>query len=218
MSEMLMTDTAATTTEGSTASSQSDANANANASQTQQADGVQNQQTTTNSDGKSGQNDATKGAQGAPESYEFKAFEGQEYDQKVLGVYKDVAKELNLSQEAAQKILEKMSPAMQAQRMEQMSQIRSEWSNQSSADSEFGGENLQQNLAFARKALDTFGTPELRSLLNESGLGNHPEVIRFMYRSGKAISGDRFVAGSQGQKGKPQSQADYANSLYPSQQ
>lgn len=217
MSEMLMTETAATTTEGSSAS-QSDASTQVSASQTQQADGAQNQQTTTNSDGKSGQVDANKGAQGAPESYEFKSFEGQQYDQKVLGVYKDVAKELNLSQEAAQKILEKMSPAMQEQRMEQLNQIRTEWSSKASADPEYGGENLQQNLSVARKALDAFGTPELRSLLNESGLGNHPEVIRFMYRSGKAISGDRFVGGSQGQKGKPQSQADYANSLYPSQQ
>ena len=217
MSEMLMTETAATTTEGSSAS-QSDANAQANTSQTQQADGAQNQQTTTNSDGKSGQNDATKGAQGAPESYEFKPPEGHEFDQKVLGVYKDVAKELNLSQDAAQKILEKMTPAMQAQRMEQMSQIKTEWAGKASADPEYGGENLQQNLGLARKALDAFGTPELRSLLNESGLGNHPEVIRFMYRSGKAISGDRFVGGSQGNKGKPQSQSDYANSLYPSQQ
>jgi hypothetical protein len=60
-----------------------------------------------------------------------------------------------------------------------------------------------------------FGTPELRTLLNESGLGNHPEVIRMMYRAGKAISEDRFVAPS---AGGPTGSKDFAKSLYPNQQ
>mgnify|MGYP000700477353 CR=1 FL=1 len=69
--------------------------------------------------------------------------------------------------------------------------------------------------AVAKKALDTFGTPEFRTLLNESGLGNHPEMIRMMFRAGKAISEDKFVpAGS----GSPKGAKDAANALYPNQQ
>ena len=41
-----------------------------------------------------------------------------------------------------------------------------------------------------------FGTPELRDVLNMTGLGNHPEIIRAFYRAGKAISEDAFVSGS----------------------
>jgi len=48
----------------------------------------------------------------------------------------------------------------------------------------------------ARKALETFGTPELRDVLNMTGMGNHPEVIRAFYKAGKAISEDRFVQGN----------------------
>jgi hypothetical protein len=68
----------------------------------------------------------------------------------------------------------------------------------------------------AKKALDAFGTAELRSLLNESGLGNHPEVIRFMFRAGKAISEDSMVTGNKGEArpAGPRSFNDLADALY----
>ena len=126
---------------------------------------------------------------GAPESYEeFKAPEGQQFDPEVLNNFKDVAKELNLSQEAAQKMLDKMAPVVAQRQSQQMEAFRSQWAEQSTTDKEFGGEKLSENLGVARKALDTFGSTELKSLLNESGLGNHPEFIRLLYRAGKAIS------------------------------
>jgi hypothetical protein len=85
----------------------------------------------------------------------------------------------------------------------------------SKGDKEFGGDKLSENLGVAKKALDAFGTAELRSLLNQSGLGDHPEVIRFMYRAGKAISEDRFVGGAPAVgKGAPKNFADFADVLY----
>ena len=33
-------------------------------------------------------------------------------------------------------------------------------------------------------------------MLNESGLGNHPEVIRLFYRTGKAMSEDSLIVGA----------------------
>lgn len=157
---------------------------------------------------------------GAPESYEeFKAPEGQQFDPEVLNNFKDVAKELNLSQDAAQKMLDKMAPVVAQRQSQQMEAFRNQWAEQSTTDKEFGGEKLSENLGVARKALDTFGSTELKSLLNESGLGNHPEFIRLLYRAGKAISEDSYVGGKGSpSKAKPTSNADYAASLYPSSQ
>ena len=90
----------------------------------------------------------------------------------------------------------------------------------SEVDKEFGGEKLSENLSTAKKALDQFGTPELRSLLNESGLGNHPEFIRFMFRAGKSISEDRYVGQANGAaptQGRPRDFASQAAFLYPKQ-
>ncbi len=133
---------------------------------------------------------------GAPEKYEFKAPEGTAYDPSVLESFAAAAKEANLSQEAAQKLVEKMAPAIAARQDDQVKAIRKEWQDASTADKEFGGEKLAENLGVARKALDAFGSPELRTLLDNTGLGNHPEVLRFMFRAGKAISEDKFVGGN----------------------
>jgi hypothetical protein len=165
-------------------------------------------------DGQQAGGDKTEGEQakpqGAPEKYEFKAPEGTTFDDAVLGAYSEVAKELNLSQEAAQKVLDKVAPVIQARQAEQIEAMRTAWAQSAMADKEFGGDKLSENLATAKKALDTFGTPELRKLLNETGLGNNPEVIRAFYRAGKAISEDKFVGG----KGAPPA-ADDVRSLYP---
>ena len=69
---------------------------------------------------------------------------------------------------------------------------------------------------------NAFGTEPFKQLLSESGLGNHPEVIRFMYRAGKAISEDSYVGNSQGANAQgssvPQDFDGKANALYSNQQ
>jgi len=153
---------------------------------------------------------------GAPEKYEgFKAPEGQEYDDEFIKAYGDVAKELNLSQKDAQKLLDKVSPVVRDRQQAQIDAVKQGWLDNSKGDKEFGGEKLEANLAVAKTALDKFGTPELKSLMNQTGLGNHPELIRFFYRAGKAISEDTYVGGhKEGSGDRPKSFNDFADKLY----
>lgn len=140
--------------------------------------------------------------EGAPEQYEFVAPEGHKFDDEVLAKYSEVAKELDLSQEKAQKMLDTLAPVVNARQMAQVEEFYSDiggmpdkWADAAKADKEFGGDKLPENMAFVKKAMDTFGTPELRNLLNKTGIGNHPELVRAFYRAGKAISEDSFVGG-----------------------
>ena len=103
-----------------------------------------------------------------------------------------------------------MAPAIAERQTEQVAAIRKDWFEASKSDKEFGGEKLEQNLGIAKKALDTFGSPELNQLLVSTGLGNHPEVIRMMYRAGKAIGEDTFVSG--GGSTTPSVKSFYPNS------
>ena len=151
-----------------------------------------------------------KPAEGAPEKYEFTAPEGKEYDSNLLTAFEAAAKDSNLTQETAQKLLDKMAPAIAERQTEQVAAIRKDWFEASKSDKEFGGEKLEQNLGVAKKALDTFGSPELNQLLVSTGLGNHPEVIRMMYRAGKAIGEDTFVSG--GGSTTPSVKSFYPNS------
>jgi hypothetical protein len=148
-------------------------------------------------DGEKAEDDKAK-PEGAPEKYEFVAPEGREFDPEVLGAFSEVAKEINLSNESAQKVLDKIAPVLAAKQEKAIEDGKAAWTASSKADKEFGGDKLQENLAVAKKARDAFGTPELTSLLDESGLGNHPEVIRFFFRAGKAISEDNFVGNGHG--------------------
>jgi hypothetical protein len=141
---------------------------------------------------------------GAPEAYEaFKMPEGYALDEQLLGEFTPVLKELNLSQEAAQKVMdfapkliEKTVAETQAAVLDQVGLAdHATWAASAKADKEFGGEQFAANLATAKKAIDAFGTPELRDVLRKTGLGNHPEVLRAFYRAGKAISEDSFVPG-----------------------
>lgn len=174
-------------TEGQSATGGEQAVTQQQAAEGQRTEGQQAESTTT-------EGEQTK-PQGAPEKYEFKAAEGVAFDDAVIGTFSEVAKELNLSQDAAQKVLDKMAPVLQARQLEQIGAVRTGWAESAKTDKEFGGDKLTENLAVAKKALDAFGSPELKTLLNKSGLGDNPEIIRAFYRAGKAISQDRFVPG-----------------------
>ena len=221
MSETLMTE-ANQTNEGDT-QQPVDASTEATTDTKQQAEGVQEQQVSdeTAVESKTSESEAPEGA---PEKYEFNnkvADAPDELDPEVLTAFGDVAKELNLPQDAAQKVLDKVAPVIQARQAKAIEETKVEWANQSKSDQEFGGESLTDNLNVAKASLDTFGTDALKSLLQETGLGNHPEVIRFMYRAGKAISEDSYVGNSEGANAKGNVPKDFngiANALYSNQQ
>lgn len=146
---------------------------------------------------------------GAPEQYaEFKAPEGVTFDTGVIGEFSKAAKELDLPQDKAQQLLDRMGPVMVARSAERLIAARQEWVGQVQADKEIGGDKLPENLAAAKKALDTFGTPELRTLLIETGLGDHPEMIRAFVRAGKAISEDTLAVGGKKPVGAGKSVAE----------
>lgn len=160
------------------------------------------------------QQEEAKQPEGAPEQYELKAPEGQEFDAEFLKSYQEVARELNLTNEKAQTMIDKISPVIEKQQMARVEAIRNEWAENSKTDKEFGGDKLKENLAVAKEALDKFGTPELKELINQSGLGNHPELIRFFYRAGKAIAPDTFVGGQSSSKAAPKNFNEFADALY----
>lgn len=133
----------------------------------------------------------------APEKYEFVAPEGQELDANALSVFEPIAKELGLTQEQAQKLVD-IYPQIQQQQAEAWSKQIAEWGEQVKADKEIGGDKFNASVGLAQRALDQFGNPELREYLNASGLGNHPALVRFCAKVGKSMAEDSFVVPNQG--------------------
>lgn len=148
----------------------------------------------------------------APEQYaDFTLPEGVTPDPVIREQFKQLAKELDLTQEQAQKLIDLDAQRVTAQAEAAKTQSTT-WFGQIQADKELGGEKLQENAAVAAGALDKFGTTELKTLLQETGLILHPEIVRMFYRAGKAISEDSFVGGSPGSSA---AQPSTAQRMYP---
>ena len=165
--------------------------------------------------------ETTSEPQGAPEAYEFKnpegMPEGSEIDSQIHDAYSEAARELDLPQDKAQGMFDKVMSTLHRRGLEHQEQQRDKWAKEAREDADFGGDKLEENLGVAKKALDQFGSDGLRDLLESSaGLGNHPEVIRFMVKVGQALSEDRFVGNNQGQAVDPNDDVAIAHKLYPS--
>lgn len=152
---------------------------------------------------------------GAPETYaDFTMPEGVTFDAEVGDDLKAFAKQAGLTQAQAQAVADmgvKLISKHQTQSDTAMAEIRNAWADEAKRDAEIGGDKLTATLAAGRRALTAFGTPALRELLNGSGLGNHPEFIRFFAKAGQAISEDGVVTGQGGPTGVPR---DAANRLF----
>lgn len=142
-----------------------------------------------------------KKADGAPEAYEFKAPEGQELDADAVKQFEPIARELNLNQEQAQKLVDlygsKVMPQLMKQQAEVWQKQTADWADAAKTDKEYGGDKFEANMTRAKQALEKFGTPELREYLESTGMGNNPELIRAFYKVGAAMSEDTLVTSNE---------------------
>lgn len=129
-----------------------------------------------------------------PESYDLKMPDGVTLDKVAAEEFTAIAKELGLDQASAQKLADVGANISKRQAQSHVKMVES-WAEQTKTDTEIGGDKLDENLAVARKAIDAFGGKDLRELLDSTGVGNHPAIVKFAYKVGKAISEDKMVVG-----------------------
>lgn len=158
-----------------------------------------------------------KDKDGAPAEYaDFTVPEEMGVDQTALEAFIPVAKDLNLSQDQAQKLVDVQSDLVQKHaeaQMEAWGETQKQWREDVKTDTEVGGDKMDSQVTLAKKALDKVGTPELRALLDATGTGNHVEFIRFFARVGELIGDDTMHFGGASST-EPQ---DAAKILFPDQ-
>ena len=131
---------------------------------------------------------------GAPETYaDFDLPEGFQMNSEYMAGLTSVLKELNVSQANAQKLIDFHVSQVQAgegNRVDSLNQLKAEWLGDTKKDAEIGGDNFEQSANDARAAVEKFGTPELKALLRDTGIGNNPEIIRVFSKIGKLMRED----------------------------
>lgn len=145
-----------------------------------------------------------------PESYELTPPEGFEaLDPETVEFATPILKDLNLTNEQANKLMPvagKLAERLQAMGQQQMlgeiTAQRKAWAQEAQGDPEIGGDKWNETTHLADKALNALGYPKgspFRSLLTDTGLDNHPEMIRAMRKVGELVSEDGdFVRGEIG--------------------
>ena len=149
--------------------------------------------------------------QGAPDKYEdFNFPDGMDVDKAHVEAFIPMAKELDLTQAQAQKLvdmsIQNTTNSAQAQAND-WNNITTEWLDNTKADEEIGKTNFDESVNNAKLFLKQFGTPELSAALSETGVGNHPEFVRVFARAGKLLREDKIHIGGAG-KEPPRTQAD----------
>lgn len=150
---------------------------------------------------------------------ELKVPEGFEVDAEAMDALKALAKESGLKPEQAQKLVD-MHVGVQKALVERADAAIAEHAKAMQAavkaDKEIGGAAFESSLKVAKATLSRFGTPELVAAVDESGLGNHPELIRLLVRVGKATSEDSSAGKHPGGVATPaNSEEAHLRAMYP---
>jgi hypothetical protein len=95
----------------------------------------------------------------------------------MLGIYNQIS-ENDLAEEQDQ--FDEMN-------IEYLQEIQKEW-----------GDEFSKNSELARRAFQNFASEELMEVMKETGLSNHPEVLKTFSRIGQVLSEDNILPGTRG--------------------
>lgn len=132
----------------------------------------------------------------APETYTLKAPENSPLSQAHLDEISTFAKEKKLSNEAAQMLVERESKAVASFKETQQTDFetkKTQWLEDSKNDKQFGGDKFKESAELAHRVIERYASPSLKEHLKETGLGNHPELVRFVVDLGKEMSEDKLI-------------------------
>lgn len=158
-------------------------------------------------EGDSDENKEEKPA-GAPEQYEaFKVPEGVTIDETAATEFGTLARELNLTQENAQKLVDYQIKFQQAQNAKLDALTRKQ-------SDDWRAETLKaykpEELADARRGFKS-APKDVQQMLAACGFDNHKSFVEFFATVGKSLKEDKFETG----KGKGGQVKTTANVIYP---
>ena len=119
-----------------------------------------------------------------------------EDDEGILDPFKDFSHEIGLTQDQAENVLglfnqiDENNEEQQEQEIKDMEtqttiELQREW-----------GRNFDGNLDYAKRAYAQFASSELSEVLDGTGLGNHPEMIRAFSKIGQMLGEESLAVGT----------------------
>ena len=151
----------------------------------------------------------------AIEYTDFAVPEGITLNADLLGEFKGIAQSMGLKQEQAQQLTDlgvKLTNGLLAQQAQALEAQKTTWYNETKADAEIGGDKFDVSMAAAARAVKQFVPDELKALFDQTGIGNHPALVKAFVKIGGMLKEDGVVAGSANIAGGKDAKSLYPNS------
>lgn len=130
------------------------------------------------------------------DDYSFTPPEGVQFDKGIIEEFSNLAKDLKLPKEQAQKLLD-LAVKNHRQSINAHLRVREGWVNEIKTDENFGGDKFNETITRAQRVLrdPEIGSPQLIQLLESTGFGDHPEFIKAFAKIDRKYGEDRAVTG-----------------------
>lgn len=139
--------------------------------------------------------------------YEEHGLTPEQVNPELIASFNEEAKGAGLTQKQAL-AMARVQMKAQADYATKIATVRKDWLDTAKADKEIGSTNWQGSITAGRKAIAEFGSPALSKFFKDTGIGAHPEMIRFMSNVGKTLGEGRSEGGGGGATVPAKSAAD----------
>ena len=113
-----------------------------------------------------------------------------------LDGFREFAHDTGLTQDQADNILKLYGDIQEEQEEEHQNGLEELRTNTTMELQKEWGKNYDGKMDYAKRAFAQFATPELSQLMDESGMGNHPEMLRVFAKVGELMGEDSLVVGT----------------------
>lgn len=157
---------------------------------------------TESKDGKSANQGSKSPTIGAPESYTpFKVPEGRELDAKVVDRATPIFRELGLSQDNAQKLVDFYNEVISEHNQtsaDLVKSMREGWVKQINEDKEMGGklDTIKADLGRAYTHLPPDLIKDFKAAMDLTGAGDHPAFVKAFWKLAQLVNEGTHVSGS----------------------
>jgi hypothetical protein len=143
--------------------------------------------------------------EGAPETYEpFTMPEGVKLDEAANTSFMEIAKKHDLSQPAAQEMIDlyvdiqkETSEAYQEQLKSDFNKQLNDWAEEAKTHPDIGGANFEANKAVASQGLNRFFNEKAIKLFEDYGFLHNADVVAGLMKVGTRISEDKMENGDE---------------------
>ena len=133
-------------------------------------------------------------ALGRPETHEH--YDMSDYAPETTENFRQLAHEIGLNNDQANALFNAYVDSIAGQEESESEAFdQFEVENTQALQKEWGGD-FDKNVELARRAFMNFATPEAVEIMEQTGLGNHPEILKVFSRVGELLQEDSVLPGS----------------------